>query len=690
MSIGEALIQAYRHWDAGQADQAEQLCRRVLQEWPGQGDALHLLGLMAHAWGNPDLAIEYLQQACAAPRAPARYHSNLCEMLRQRGRLAEAETAGRRAVTADVAIGEGWNNLGIVLQESGKLEESQACLERAVALQPQSHQAQGNLGNTFKKLGALARARLQYDRALAIFPDFAEAHSNLAVVLNDIGQAEEGLAHAERAIELNPRLVDAYINAAMIEAGLGRRDAALHRLGAALVFAPQHPSLLLAHVDMLLRLDRLDEALEACRKLIALKPDYGEAYNVQGLILQAANRDSEAITALDRAATHLASPAIALNNKAILLMELGRRGEALALLDHVLETEPTFVPAWFNRADVKTFRIGDPDIAAMEALLRSDRAQGISDRMCLLFALGKAYLDADAADLAFTRLAEGNRLKRSTITFDIAATESWMASIATGFDAELLKAAAGHGAASEQPIFVIGMPRSGTTLVEQILSAHPQIHGAGELNTVRQLTERAAVVRGALLPYPEFAQSLDAKAWRQLGEDYLSTVRNLAPEAVRIADKMPSNFLYAGLIHLMLPQARFVHCRRDPVDVGLSCYQKLFRVEQQFAYDLQEIGRFHRAYQRLMEHWRSVLPGEVLFELDYETLVADLDREARRLVAFCDLSWDDRVLRYRENTRPVRTASMNLVRDPIDRSRAGRWRAYREHLKPLLAALGEA
>ncbi len=686
MSIGEALVEAYRHWDAGQADQAEQICRRVLREWPGQADALHLLGLMAHAWGNPDLAIEYLQEACKAPRAPAKYHSNLCEMLRQRGRLAEAETAGRRAVTADQSIAEGWNNLGIVLQEAGKLGESQACLERAVALQPQSHQAQGNLGNTYKKLGALDRARVQYDRALALLPDFAEAHSNLAVVLNDIGESETGLAHAERAIELSPRLVDAYINAAVIEGAAGRREAALHRLNAALAFAPQNPSLLLAHVDILLRLERLDEALEECRKLIALKPDYGEAHNLLGLILQSSNREADALAAFDRAVTHLASPAIALNNKAILLMELGRPAEAQALLDGVLTADPTFAPAWFNRADVKKFKADDPEIAAMEALLRGN-TQVLSDRICLLFALGKAYLDAGLAETAFARLAEGNRLKRATIAFDMAATERWMASIANQFDDALLRAAAGCGAPSQHPVFVIGMPRSGTTLIEQILSAHPQIHGAGELSTVRQLTERAAVVDGALLPYPQFAPSLGANEWRRLGEEYLSAVRRLAPEAARIVDKMPSNFLYAGLIHLMLPQARFVHCRRDPVDVGLSCYTKLFRVEQQFAYDLHEIGRFHRAYQRLMEHWRAVLPGEILLEVDYEALVTDLDVEARRLVAFCALPWDERVLRYRENTRPVRTASMNLVRDAIDPSRAGRWRTYRDYLGPLLDAL---
>jgi hypothetical protein len=231
------------------------------------------------------------------------------------------------------------------------------------------------------------------------------------------------------------------------------------------------------------------------------------------------------------------------------------------------------------------------------------------------------------------------------------------------------------------PIFVLGMPRSGTTLVEQILASHPQVHGAGELRALQRLVD-------GLGDYPAAATRLAPAELARLGESYLAQIRPLAGGRAHLVDKMPANFLHAGLIHLMLPGARIVHCRRDPVDTCLSCYTKLFSGEQMFAYDLRELGLFHRAYQTLMAHWRAVLPPDRFIEVDYEAVVENLEGEARRLVAFLGLPWDEACLGFHKTERPVRTASVNQVRQPIYRTSAGRWKAHAAHLEPLLSALG--
>jgi tetratricopeptide (TPR) repeat protein len=687
VSLEQAVAMAYGHWHAGEVRQAEHLCRRVLAVAPGHADALHLLGLMAHAHGQPDQAIEFLTRACAAPGAPALFHSNLAEMCRQRRRLGDAEAAGRRAVAADPNLAQAWNNLGIVLQERGKLDEGLDCLTRALALNPDSADGHGNLGNTLKKLGRLEEAVLAYEKALAINPDSVDAHSNFSVTLGEFGRFDAARAHAERAIEINPHAFDASANLALIDSKLGRKPEALVRIEAALCVAPENTRLLLARADLLKALDRLDEGLINSGRAVALAPEDGDAHNTHATLLQAAGRYPEAIAALDRAAELMPQPASAFGNKAVTLMEMGRRDEAMAAFDEALRREPALASAWFNRADAKKFAADDPDIAAMEALLASGTVQSRDDRMCLHFALGKAYLDVNQTGPAFRHLDEGNRMKRATISYDAAATARWMAEIAARFPDQRFRQFGNAGTASEVPVFVIGMPRSGTTLVEQVLAAHPQVHGAGELPLVQRLAQRVYGPDRTAQPYPDFIDRFGAAEFAAFGRYYLAEATRLAPDMPRIVDKMPANFLYAGLIHLALPGARIIHCRRDALDTCLSCYSKLFSAEQEFSYDLAELGRFHRSYRHLTDHWRQVLPASRFIEVDYAEIVEDLEAAARRLIDFLGLAWDDACLDFHRSGRPVKTASMNQVRQPIYKSSLGRAESYRAHLGPLIDAL---
>jgi tetratricopeptide (TPR) repeat protein len=681
LDVAATVERARAAWRAGRADETEMLCQQVLAIWPGQMDATYLLGLMAYTFGNLDLAIVHVRQACQAPRAPAVYLSDFAEMLRQKGLLAEAEQAGRRAVALDPNAPGGWNNLGIVLQEVLKLDESRLCLERALALEPDNAQTLNNLGNTLKRLGLAAEAEKRWTAALALRPDYAEAYSNLSNLLLDQGQYDRAEAFARRAIELSPRFADAHINLAAASTARHAHDGALGVLDALLAFAPAHPRALAARALALKELDRLDEALDAAKRAALAAPESPEPHNALGQVNQAMGAFEPALAAYERAAALPGTAQMdAIANLGGLHMEFGRKAEALAAMEAAAKSFPDAPGVLFSQTDLKTFEPGDPLIGRMQALL-SREGLTLSDRVTLQFGLGKAFLDIGDSAEAFRHYDEGNRLKRKSFPYDADANERWTASVAEVFSRALLSERTNAGARSSLPVFVVGMPRSGTTLIEQILASHPMVFGAGELRTLHGLSEGIA-------GFPASVASLSDAELKVIGEAYLARVGLLAAGKRHVVDKMPSNFQLCGLIRLVLPEAKIIHSRRDPVDTCLSCYTKLFAGEQAFTYDQTELGRFHRSYSALMAHWRSVLPASHFLEVDYEQVVDDLTGEARRMLDFLKLPWDERVLKFHETERPVRTASVNQVREPIYRTSAGRWRKHAAQLGPLLAALG--
>ena len=690
ISIQEGLNRANAHWNAGQAAQAEQLCLRVLQVLPQQPDALHLLGLMAYAYSKLDMAIDYLRRASATLGVPAIYLSNLAEMYRQKGLLAEAEQAARSAVAQEPTLTAAWNNLGIILQESGKLEASRDCLEKVVALQPESAEAYNNLANTYKRLGNLAQAQTYYQRAIALHPNYAEAHSNLAFLLSDQGRFDEAVVAGRLALDINPQLVDVYLNLAEIETSRSRQEDALRWLDALQTFAPQHAGGLVARAQILHKLGHDDAALVCAEQAVQLAPDSANAHNTLGQTLQALGRQQDALAAFERAANLPGTIAEdALVARATTLMESGDKEAAIAAFERVLQVFPNSTKAITARCDAKKFVMGDPDISAMETALAHSIKPSINEQMSLHFALGKAYLDTGDSAQAFAQLNAGNAIKRATLTYDANATASWIARIGAAFTPDLMHRflnpsadlGANAGTASEMPVFIIGMPRSGTTLLEQILASHPMVHGAGELSALRLAVDKAG-------SFPDSVAQMDAATLTRIGSDYLAQVSALAPDAKRLVDKMPANFFYAGLIPLILPGARIIHCRRDPVDTCLSCYSKHFAGEQLFSYQLDELGQFYNAYAGLMENLRSMMPAERFIEVDYEAVVDDLEGQARRLINFIGLPWDDACLNFHQTRRVVRTASVAQVRQPIYTSSKGRWRKHAEQLKPLLLALG--
>jgi tetratricopeptide (TPR) repeat protein len=520
------------------------------------------------------------------------------------------------------------------LHLAGHIEDAAALYEQSLFLDPDFADTHNNLGAILASQCRFDEAIARYNRALFLKPDWAEAHSNLGTALAAKGRLAESIPHYQRAIALNPEHAGTHYNLGIALAALGKND----------------------------------EAVTHYRRAALLKPDYADAHNNLGNALAALGDCDSAVVHYRRAI--LANPYHfeAHNNLGNILREEGLFDDAMAHYRRAIAINPASTEAHYHRAEIKTFRLGDADLAALEGLaarsdLPADKAPFIH------FALAKALEDIGDYARAFEHLRKGNDLKRSRIVYDEAAIARNFERIAAVFDRNLLDRMQGHGDPSAVPVFVVGMPRSGSTLVEQILASHPQIHGAGELENLARVS------------------SLNEVSPRRIGEAYLAALPPMEDGKLRVVDKLPGNFLRIGLIRLILPNAKIIHTVRDPIDTCVSCYSKLFASGQHFSYEMGELGRYYRLYAALMDHWRSVLPPGAMLDVAYEDIVDDLEGQARRLIEYCGLPWDDRCVGFHRTRRPVRTASAVQVRKPLFRSSLRRWRRFEAGLSPLLREL---
>jgi tetratricopeptide (TPR) repeat protein len=478
-------------------------------------------------------------------------------------------------------------------------------------------------GIGYFQAGQTDRAVEAYRRAIALSPDFAEAYNNLGVALGRLGRREEAARAYGRTIALKPDLAAAH-----------------HNLGAVLA-----------------ELARAGDAEVALRRAIALKPDLAEAHSDLGVVLKVQGRLEAARDAFRR---------------------------AIAL-------KPGMVDTHYHLATLGLGLAGDADLDATLGVLngpgREARALDPKARGRLLFALGRALEDRGDFDQAFACLAEANAIRRAARPFDFETFEAHLDRVADVFTPALLQRLAGQGDPSRRPVFIIGMARSGTTLIEQIISAHPAVRGAGEITNLASLVDRIRGREGKT--FPAWAADIDGGDCRTIGKAYLDSLPPPGPGEARLTDKRLHSFEHVGLIRLTLPNATLIHCQRDPRDVCLSLYALDFNRGMDYAFDLTDLGRYWRAYERMMEHWRAVLPRGRMLDVPYEALVDDLEAWARRLIEHCGLEWDEACLRFHQSGREVRTASNVQVRRPIYAASVGRWRRFERHLGPLLEALGE-
>jgi tetratricopeptide (TPR) repeat protein len=607
--------------------------------------------------------------------------------LHNEGRLPEADRLYQFILAVMPSHYDSLFRLGTLRARAKQMDDAAHLFGRAVVAKPDSADAFGGLGIALEALDRHDEALACYQKALSINPEQAWVLSALGTTLHKSGRTEHAIAQFERAIAIEPDYADAHFNLANILQGRDRLREAMMHYGKVLALQPQNYA---AHNNLaavLKKLGRFDDAIALYRHALSINPEYADAYYNLGTVFLALDRHEDAIEQSTKALRLDPSLALAHNNVGVALQALGRIEEASGAYQRALQLAPREAAIHLNLAYLQRFTAGDPRLAALEKLAEEMEILDTGNQVSLHFALGKAFSDVGQHERSFRHLRDGNVLKRSQLNYNEKEVLSLFERIRVAFTPELMQQKCRKGYRSDTPVFIVGMPRSGTTLVEQILASHSRVHGAGEIETFYQAMTKFRSRNDIAAEFPDFVSAISPDDLSSLGSDYIKLTESSAPAAERIVNKLPLNFKYVGLIHLALPNARIIHVRRDPLDTCFSCFSLLFTGDQSFTYDLGELGRYYRGYAALMEHWRNVLPPGVMIEVQYEDLVADLEGQARGIVDHCGLPWEDACLAFHKTLRPVKTASSVQVREPVYRTSVGRWRHYGNFLQPLIEAL---
>ena len=629
---------------------AERELREIQRTSPGEINSLHLLGVALLSQGKLAPALEILQRVVA--QAPDFSHArvDLARAHRQEGRLEAAGMELQRVLKAKPALEAAWLAYGDLLVDRGKLAEARSAFEQARLLDPYRRRIEE---------ATAALAGRDYRSSEEIFRD---------VLKRDAGHlaALAGLA------------------AVAIRAG-NTRDAE-RLLSHARTHSVHHPLVRRAWGHTLLAAERLMEAEQTFRELLQLEPLNAQNWAALGSVYIRLLRQPEALSAYEEAAR--LEPSQATFRLAIghVNKTLGRREKCEAAYRECLRLDPQYAEAYWSLADLKNYFFSDAELASMQALLASPA--GASDQAQLHFAIGRALEQRDSYAEAFAHYAQGNTLRKRTSPFSIETFEAKSRRIAACCDGEFFRSRAAAGHPDPGPIFVVSLPRSGSTLVEQILASHSQVEGTMELHNILAMVRELDHLDPARDGYPEKIRVLPADELTALGRRYIEETRAVRAGKPRFIDKMPNNFSHVGLIHSILPNATIVDVRRHPMDTCFSNYKQYFAHGQSFSYDLEDLGRYYRCYLALMDHWDRVLPGRVM-HLQYEQLIRDPEDTVRRLLEHCGLPFEAATLAFHENRRPVRTASAEQVRQPLYASGVGYWKRFAGELEPLRASLGE-
>ena len=634
---------------SGQAALAEAAYRALLADDPEDAETGNLLGVLL---GQQDRAAEALDLQLGAVRAnprSAKYQANLGTTLVALGRYDEALGAFSAACELEPDSFDLHVDRGTTLAVLGRHVEAKESFLTALRLEPACFAAWNGLGQSAQALGETGNALNCFGKAAELEPRSALAHANRGAALSELGDHAAAAKSYRLAADCDPRSAEVRVNMAAALLASGATNEAEQVLRAALALDPNGPD---AHL---------------C--LAEVHYARGDHERSAGSLERALDLDGDNLTALC--------------NLARIRVEMGEFAQAESLYRRALGFCPVHGPAWIGLIETRHFAVGDADLAAMARLLEDTLLNPVA-RVEIGFAFSKACDDAGDFAAAGSVLVETCALARAAIEYDVAVDERRMREIEAAVDAPLVARWKTAGSTSRRPIFIVGMPRSGTTLLEQMLSSHPRIHGAGELPIL------PAIVRSTLSAgYPGNLADLDPDRVRQAAQGYLRALDRIDPEAPHVVDKLSTNFEYVGVIAAMFPETVILHCKRDALDTCWSCFRQPFTGGQLWSYDRTEIARYYLAYRRLMDHWNRILPGRV-HEIQYEALVQDPERPLRAALEALGIPWDAACLQFSANRRPVKTASASQVRRPLYATAVRRSRAYGDLLDPLVAGLAGA
>jgi tetratricopeptide (TPR) repeat protein len=669
--LGVALVR--------QGKDAMAALRRAAELLPQDAEAHSNLGSALHDRGQWTEALESLRRALAIQPKDVRALIDAANAQRALGRIADAVTLYQEALRLEPRGLEALNNLGNALMELGEHERAVACYGFALQIKPDDAQVHCNLGNALRSLGRLEGAIASTRRATALDPNLGVAHHLLGAMLAGLGRRQEAAQSYRHALALDPGNAEILDELGSVLRDLGDRREALAMFSKAVELDPRRAQSHCNRGNVLFELRRIDEAAACFTRAIALKADHAAAHLSLGVARRQQHRAEEAENCCRAALAIDPGYAAALCLLGELRADRGQFGEAEQLFERATAIDPDFPSAFCSIAAHRKMRLEDTRwLDGAKALLAKPLSH--AQQINLQYALGKYFDDVGGYDEAFGHFREANELsKRHAPSYDRRQLTERVEQIIGRFDAEFVRRCAAFGSDSELPVFIVGMPRSGTSLAEQILASHPAVFGAGELTF---WNEAFGAYRKAGLDSQTGIQLIP-----EMARAYLGRLTALAGGAARVIDKMPVNFLYAGLIHAALPRARIIHMQRHPIDTCLSIYFQNFFNMGPYANDLGNLAYYYAQYRRVTEHWRAVLPADRLLEMPYEALIDDQEGWSRRMVEFVGLDWDPKCLDFHATERVVITASKWQVRQKIHGASAGRWKHYEKHVGPLLGLI---
>jgi len=602
--------------------------------------------------------------------------------------------------------------LGHALMKQRRFGEAEEHLRLAVSLRPDFPQLYEDLGSVLALQRRFEDAIPLFEKAIMLEPGLPLAHKKLGQALAAVGRGRDADEHFEEFFGQDPEAAAVAIGAEHLRAG--RKDEAIAAFKDVLRRNPENVNAMRFLATAYWReLENLGEAEAWLRRATAVAPDFTAAWLTLGLVLLEANKHMEAIdcytaalkcdsdngviwAGLGNAYAQASYPqrsveafekAIALNadspnvhmGYAHVLKTIGDQPAALGAYRKAIRLKADFGEAYWSMANLKVFRFEDSEIGAMEAQLEKG---GLSDsaEIHFRFALGKAWEDKQSYDRAWHFYDTGNRKQRPLVSHDPLEMEQRHKEITETFSREFLAERTGCGFDAPDPILIVGLPRSGSTLVEQILASHSQVEGTSELPVLSKVAASVGRYRADDLQFPGSVRDLRTRDWRAYGQQYMDgTRRHRLTDKPFFTDKLPNNFPLIGMLHLILPNARVINARRHPLDTCLGCYKQLFAKGQNFTYDMEDLAHYYRNYDTVIRHWHEVLPGKVL-DVHYEETVTDLEKQVRRILDHCGLPFEEECVHYHETDRAVKTASSEQVRQPIYTGALGTWRNYQQHL----------
>jgi len=592
--------------------------------------------------------------------------------LHKNGQLTDAATIYQRVLETDSTHADANHLLGVMAHQSGDFLNAVELVSRAVLTLPDQPMYHASLGQAYTALGKLTEAQSSFQNAIAINPDFVAAHSNMGNVLKEMGHLEKAVDSYQKALALNPDLPATWYNLANSQHELGRLSDAVGSYEKAIHLKPAS---LEAHNNLGLTLQSLGRNSEAAicyQKAIDIQPQFVEAHNNLGNVYREMGHLEDAAAKYRDALAINSNFAEAHDNFGKTLMDMGRMDEALISFRHAIRINPESAESYRHITILKKFTEIDNDVQSMQGLFERLDSRD-AGKIHLSFGLGKAFEDMQDYDGAFKYFLAGNRLLKESREGRVGNYETLFKAQMELFGSSLFEKFLSTGHQDETPIFILGMPRSGSTLVEQILASHLDVHGGGELDIL-------AGIHASNMPGNHL---WDTNLLEGMGKSYIKSVRSISPTTRFITDKMPRNFLFIGLIKLILPNAKIIHCCRNSMDTCLSIFKSYFAGPgHEYANDLVDLGQYFKLYKTLMEHWKTLFP-DFIHDIHYEEIVADPERQIRLLLRQCNLEWDANCLKFYDTSRPVRTASAQQVRQPIYTNSVEGWKRYETQLKPL-------